>query len=163
LIRFYDDSGRSVPAGLVAGLFVAGALLATVGVVLGTAWISGAAGRMLHRFARRPAALLAARRLQADPWAGSRVFAALLACVIAGAFAAGVRAWFTAGFEAQKAHIALANQLAGHRRLDRNDDTEFYYSSLDLVDTAVWVATVIAGLGLLVYVVEGITTRRQTH
>src|SRR5690606_10563655 len=92
-----------------------------------------------------------------------RVFAALLACVIAGAFAAGVRAWFTAGFEAQKAHIALANQLAGHRRLDRNDDTEFYYSSLDLVDTAVWVATVIAGLGLLVYVVEGITTRRQTH
>ena len=39
---------------------------------------------------RRPAALLAARRLMADPWAGSRTFAALLACVVFGAGAVGI-------------------------------------------------------------------------
>ena len=163
VVQYFSRSGREIPGGLVALLLVGGALLTTAGVVFGTAWISGAAGRVLHRFARRPAALLAARRLQADPWAGSRVFAALLACVIAGAFAAGVRAWFVAMFDAEEAHAQLGNELAGRQVLSPGYDTDFYLSSLDLVDAAVWVATVIAGLGLLVYLVEGITSRRQTH
>jgi hypothetical protein len=129
---------------------VLGGACGTIGVVLGTGWLSFAAGRILHRFARRPAALLAARRLMADPWSGSRTFAALLACVIFGAGAVTVRAWFAADFAAQA-------------QLGLETDTGFYFSSLDLVDTAILIGMVIAAAGLLVTLAEGIVSRRRVY
>src|SRR5690606_20260665 len=100
--RAYGRAGHTMPTWMLPALLGGGGLLATIGVILGTAWISQATGRVLHRLARGPAALLAARRLTADPWAGSRVFAAVLAAVVVGAGAAGIRAWFTAEFGAQE-------------------------------------------------------------
>jgi hypothetical protein len=135
--------------GLRTVVLFAGAVSALLGVVLGTAWISYAAGRLLHRVARRPPALLAARRLMADPWSGSRAFAALLACVMFGAGAAEVRAWLAAHFAAEE-------------RIGVTRDTAFYFDSLDLVDAAVVVATAIAAAGLLVTLVESIVSRRRT-
>ncbi|MDM4722025.1 ABC transporter permease [Micromonospora sp. WMMA1363] len=144
--------GNEPPEWLLPTLLIAGGLTATVGVVIGTGWISYAVGRLLHRYARRPAVLLAARRLTVDPWAGSRTLAALLAALLFGAGAAGLRA-----------HFEAANALSdrGLGSLAGGDD--FYLNTMDLVDLAVSVAIAIAAGGLLVAVVEGITARRRTY
>jgi len=146
--RYAEGQKVELPSWVTPLLFFVGGLLALVGIVLGTGWISYTAGRVLHRLARRPAALLAARRLMADPWSGSRTFAALLACVMFGAGAAEVRA-------------LLGAQFAAEEKLGLRQDTSFYFQSLDLVDAAVMVATAIAAAGLLVALAEGIVSRRR--
>ncbi|MFS8498345.1 MAG: FtsX-like permease family protein [Micromonosporaceae bacterium] len=159
--RAYAWSGRTMPVWVPPVLLVGGAALATVGVILGTAWISHATGRVLHRLARGPAALLAARRLTADPWAGSRVFAAMLVAVVVGAGAVGIRAWFTAEFSAREEAWSAIARAAGWEHVP--EDTSFYFSSLDLVDAAVTVGLIVAGLGLLVYLAEGLVSRRRAY
>jgi FtsX-like permease family len=143
LNRLTDD----LPAWILP---VVGGLCGTIGVVLGTGWLSATGGRLLHRWARTPDALLAARRLIADPWAGSRTFAALLACVVFGAGAVTVRAWFHAHFDAEA-------------RISIGQDTDSYFRALDLVDAAVMVGLTIAAAGLLVAIAEGIASRRRTY
>ena len=149
---WYERRPGEPPAWVLPTLLVGGALLAMIGVVTGTGWISHTTGRLLHRYARRPAALLAARRLMADPWAGSRTFAALLAALIFGAGAAGIRADFLATME--------LNRRTGGGLGASND---FYLRAMDLVDLAVAVAMTIAAGGLLVALVEGIIARRRTY
>ncbi|MFG2010639.1 FtsX-like permease family protein [Micromonospora sp. NPDC048868] len=150
--RLYDRRATDPPSWLVPALLVSGGLAAMIGVVVGTGWISWTAGRMLHRYARGPAALLAARRLTADPWAGSRTFAALLAAVLLGAGAAGLREYFVAAGELSR---RTGGGLAG--------DDGFYLRTMDLVDLAVAVAMLVAAGGLIVAVVEGITARRRAY
>jgi hypothetical protein len=161
--RFYARSGDELPQWLAPLLLGGGGLAAMLGVVFGTAWISYAAGRVLHRLARRPAALLAARRLLADPWSGSRVLAALLACVMVGAGVAGIRALFAAEFAAERADNRAFAEAQGEVYRETPRDHAFYFRSLDLADAAVAVAVTIAGLGLLVFLVEGIVSRRRTY
>lgn len=72
----------SLPSEVFLLLILFALLAATAGTVLGTGWISYRVGRLMHRFARRPAGLIAARRLMADPWNGSRTLAALLGCLV---------------------------------------------------------------------------------
>ncbi|MFD2763825.1 FtsX-like permease family protein [Micromonospora eburnea] len=149
---WYTRQYGNPPTWLPPVLLVGGGLVAMVGVVTGTGWISHTAGRLLHRYARRPAALLAARRLMADPWAGSRTFAALLAALIFGAGAAGFRAYF------------LANVEVGRRSSDIvSTQNDFYLGTMDLVDLAVAVALTIAAGGLLVALAEGIIARRRQY
>ncbi|NES15791.1 MULTISPECIES: FtsX-like permease family protein [Micromonospora] len=149
---WYERRHAEPPLWLLPALLIVGSLAAMVGVVAGTGWISHTTGRLLHRYARRPAALLAARRLTADPWAGSRTFAALLAALIFGAGAAGIRADFLATIEL-------------HRRIGggMGASDAFYLRAMDLVDLTVAVAMAIAAGGLLVAVVEGITARRRAY
>lgn len=149
---WYERRHAEPPPWLLPTLLILGALAAMVGVIAGTGWLSHAAGRLLHRYGRRPAALLAARRLTTDPWAGSRTFAALLAALIFGAGAAGIRADFLATIELN--HRTGAG-MAG--------SDSFYLGAMDLVDLAVAVSVAIAGGGLLVAVVEGIVTRRRAY
>ncbi|MCX4387256.1 ABC transporter permease [Micromonospora peucetia] len=149
--RWYSRRGDDTPSWLVPALLVGGGLSATVGVVVGTGWISWTAGRMLHRYGRGPAALLAARRLTADPWAGSRTFATLLAAVLLGAGAAGLREYFVA-----------ADELSRRTGAGLADD-DFYLRTMDLVDLAVAVAMVVAAGGLVVALVDGITARRRAY
>ncbi|MFF5176758.1 FtsX-like permease family protein [Micromonospora sp. NPDC000316] len=151
--RLNDD--EALVSWLVPLLFTAGGLAAMVGVVMGTGWISYTCGRLLRRHARRAPALLAAGRLMADPWAGSRTFAALLAAVIFGAGAAALRAHFVARdtFEREQ------NRLAG---VDAGSDP-FYLATMDLVDAAVGVAVLLAACGLMVALVEGIVARRRAY
>ncbi|MEU9505846.1 FtsX-like permease family protein [Micromonospora sp. NPDC048170] len=150
--RWYGRRDADPPSWLVPALLVGGGLAAMVGVVVGTGWISWTAGRLLHRYGRGPAALLAARRLTADPWAGSRTFATLLAAVLLGAGAAGLREYFVAAGEL---HQRTGSGLAG--------GGDFYLQTMDLVDLAVAVALVVAAGGLVVAVVEGITARRRAY
>jgi hypothetical protein len=140
-------------------LLLVAALLTAVGIVVGTGSVSYAAGRVLHRFARRPAALLAARRLMVDPWAGSRTFAVLMISVLFGAGATGVRAWFAIDFATREESSRWLAQAQGEQY--EPSDRSFYFDSLDLVDTAVTVATVLAAVGMLVAIAEGIVSRRR--
>lgn len=149
---WYEHRAAAPPSWLLPALLIVGSLTAMGGVVTGTGWISHATGRLLHRYARRPAALLAARRLTADPWAGSRTFAALLAALIFGAGTAGFRAGFLADRELQR-------RIGGGYAAPDG----FYLRAMDLVDVAVVVAVAIAAGGLLVAVVEGITARRRAY
>jgi hypothetical protein len=152
VLRWYDDRHSEPPFLLPPLLLAGGGLAAMVGVVTGTGWLSYTAGRLLHRYARRPAALLAASRLMADPWAGSRTFAALLAAVLFGAGAAGVRANFVA-----------ANELSRRTGAGLAGGGDFYLRTMDLVDLAVAVAMLIAAGGLMVALVEGIAARRRAY
>ncbi|MET8528367.1 ABC transporter permease [Micromonospora sp. NPDC005172] len=153
----YRFEGNGVVLGwLVPLLFLVGGLTAMIGVVIGTGWISHTCGRLLRRHARGASALLAAGRLMADPWAGSRTFAALLAAVIFGAGAAAQRAYFVA----QDALEREQNRLAG---VDDGGTNPFYLSTMDLVDAAVAVAVLIAAGGLIVALVEGIVARRRAY
>ncbi|MFU8851000.1 FtsX-like permease family protein [Micromonospora sp. SL1-18] len=149
---WYDRRLVQPPLWLLPALLVGGGLAAMIGVVTGTGWISHTTGRLLHRYARRPAALLGARRLMADPWAGSRTFAALLAALIFGAGAAGFRAYFLATVE-----------LDGRTGAGMPSPDDFYLGTMDLVDLAVAVAMTIAAGGLLVALVEGIIARRRAY
>lgn len=152
VLDWYQERHREPPALLPLLLLVGGALAAIIGVVVGTGWLSYTAGRLLHRYARRPAALLASRRLTSDPWAGSRTFAALLAAVIVGGGAAGMRATYRAHAELER----LTGQgLAG--------DDDFYLRTIGLVDLAVAVAMAIAAGGLIVALAEGIVSRRRAY
>ncbi|QDY05997.1 FtsX-like permease family protein [Micromonospora sp. HM134] len=150
--QWYADRGQHPPALLRPALTLGGGLAALVGVVAGTGWLSYMAGRLLHRHGRGPAALLASRRLTADPWAGSRTLAALLAAVIVGAGAAEVRSSMTADMAANR---------AGGQSFAADDD--FYLNTMDLVDRAVYLAIALAAGGLIVALVEGIVARRRTY
>ncbi|MEU4471423.1 FtsX-like permease family protein [Micromonospora sp. NPDC023888] len=140
---------------LVPLLFLVGGFAAMIGVVIGTGWISYHTGRMLRRHARRPAALLAAGRLMADPWAGSRTFAALLAALMFGAGAAALRAYFVIQDQLDEEQDRLAGARGGA--------DSFYLSTMDLVDAAVALAILIAAGGLIVALVEGIVARRRAY
>lgn len=164
LLHWYAREGHVLPDLVLPLVFFGGGLCAVLGVVLGTGWISWTAGRILHRYARRPAALLAARRLLDDPWNGSRTFAALLACVVFGAGAAAVRAWFVAQREADAAAQRLHDKAANTEPVPPGGpEDSFYLDTMDLIDTAVVVALVVATMGLLVAVAEGVVSRRRTH
>ncbi|MEU1363103.1 FtsX-like permease family protein [Micromonospora zamorensis] len=154
-VMYSLDGNDEVLGWLVPLLFVVGGLTAMIGVVIGTGWISYHCGRLLRRHARRPAALLAAGRLMADPWAGSRTFAALLAAVIFGGGAAAQRAYFAAQDQLDREQ----SQLVGAEGVTDS----FYLSTMDLVDAAVAVAILIAAGGLIVALVEGIVARRRAY
>ncbi|TBL33107.1 MULTISPECIES: FtsX-like permease family protein [unclassified Micromonospora] len=149
------EAVEGVDTDWIAILLALGLFAVVTGVVLGTGWLSHAAGRLLHRLARGPATLLAARRLTDDPWTSSRTFAALLASVLIGAGAATFRAYFQLRQRIEQEESLAAEYLG--------DDRSFYLNTMDLVDLAVLVAVVIATAGLLVTLVEGIVSRRRAY
>ncbi|MGC9671259.1 FtsX-like permease family protein [Planosporangium sp. 12N6] len=153
--------GNPVGPVLTTVVYLAG-LTTAIGVVVSTGSISHAAGRLLHRYARRPAALLAARRLLADPWSGSRTFAVLMVCVLFGAGAVAVRASFVTEFATREASARWQARAAGIP-YESVENTNFYFDSLKLVDAAVAVATVLAAAGMLVAIAEGIVSRRREY
>ncbi len=159
--RWYDSDERELAAIVMPLALFGGTLFAAIGVILGAGWISYTVGRLLLRFGRRPATLLAARRLIADPWTGSRTLAALLACVVIGGGAVGIRAWITADQALQEEANRASALAQGYEYLP--DDDSFYTRTLDLVDLAVWVGVAIAAAGLIVALAEGIVSRRRTY
>lgn len=142
----------------VAMLCLAGGVALTmVGVVLGTGWISYITGRLLHT-GRRPAMLLAGRRLMADPWNGSRTLAALLAAVVAGAIAIGYRQFMITEFEGYDRLNALVGAGDGN-----GAPTGFYLGAIRLVLVAVLIGLLVAAAGVLVALAEGIVARRRAY
>lgn len=142
---------------MIAVAFVA-VLLAAVAVIVGTGWIAHTAGRLLHRFGRRPAMLLAGRQLMADPWNGSRTLAALLAALVVGAGVLGYRAYMQTELAARDEAWAARGDIIGDPGLDN-----FYLNSVDLVRIAVAVGALVAAAGIMVALAESIVSRRRTY
>lgn len=162
LLTWLADNNVVVPDGAVTLGLTVGVLAAAAGIVLGTGWLSYATGRLLHRLTHRPAVLLAARRLIADPWHGSRTLAAVLACVLVGGGAAGLRAYFAA-IEAARAEAQRQYQAVRGEPLDLGLADTFFTDSMNLVNLAVAVALLIAAGGLGVAVAEAVVSRRRTY
>ena len=134
-------------------------LVAVFGVVLGTGWIAYTAGRLLCRYGRRPAMLLAGRQLMADPWSGSRTFAAMLGALIVGAGVYGFRAMLATQFLADERATRLLNDGNNYEP----NNPAFYFNTIDLLVLAVEVAMVVAAGGILIALAEGIVSRRRSY
>jgi hypothetical protein len=155
------DAQWGMPRALLYSLLAAGVLLTIAGVVLGTGWISHTAGRLLRRYGRGPAALLAGQRLITDPWNGSRTMAGLLAAVIAGAGALGYRAQLGTVFRAYDL-FNQAQAKADGSGISAGADPEFYFGAIRLVVIAVSLSAAVAAAGVLVALAESIVARRRT-
>ncbi|MEU8244506.1 FtsX-like permease family protein [Actinoplanes missouriensis] len=139
-----------------------GVLLVTLGVVLGVGWISYTTGRLLRRYGRGPATLLAGGRLMADPWNGSRTLGALLAAVVFGAGTLGFREHFITEFRAADEYNRITDPT-GSGGVGFGGDQDFYLGAIRLVMVAVSLALAVAAAGVLVALVEGIVARRRVY
>lgn len=155
--QFFVHLGNEIGHDLSVAAGVAIVLLAVLGVVVGTGWIAYTAGRLLHRFGRGPAMLLAGRNLLADPWNGSRTLSALLAALVVGAGAIGYRAFWATQEAAQKESYARIGQA------DRYSADDFYLHTTDLVRLAAAAGALVAAAGIMVALAESIVARRRTH
>jgi hypothetical protein len=70
--------------------YLTGILVVMIGVVVAGPWLTMAGSRLLARWARRPAALIAGRRLADDPRAGFRSISGLALALFVGSVATGV-------------------------------------------------------------------------
>lgn len=153
---------QHLPRGTFYVLVGASILLIMAGVVLGTGWISHTTGRLLRRYGRGPATLLAGQRLITDPWNGSRTMAALLAAVIAGAIVLGYRAYLITEFRADDLFNASSGLPEGEG-VGRGAGPEFYLGAVRLVMVAVGLSAAVAAAGVLVSLADGIVARRRTY
>ncbi|MGY4982941.1 ABC transporter permease [Streptomyces sp. 900105755] len=112
-------------------------------------WSSRWLGRVLAARARRPALLIAAERLRADPWAASRTHAAVLLVTVVGTGFVGVR------------QVLLADVHAMDRAGRLGMGLTYYTTGLDLTAAAILVALAIALSGLAVGTAESLATRRR--
>ncbi len=117
-----------------------GAVLIMLGLTAAGSWLTAQAGSVAARRARRPALLLAGRRLQADPRAQGRALSGVVLAVLVASGAAVLRA------------VTLRAQ----------EDDGFYRSAYNLIDLALLVALVVAAAGLLVASCEAVLERRHT-
>lgn len=135
-------------------------LLVALGLALGTGWIAFTVGRLLQRVGQGPAALLAGRRLMADPWAGSRLLGVIVVTTLFGSGAAVVHSVFATGFRADelgdRAYAEMSGEEIGYR------DTSFYETAFDLIQVAVVVALGVAMASMLVMLAEQLVTRRRS-
>lgn len=125
---------------LIPLLFV----LTAVGVIFGSASFAYQLGRFGARRARRPAVLIACRRMVDTPFTASRSSSAVVLAVLIGAAAQGVRANFL---------IATS---------DGGSQDDFYVTAFNLVDIVLAIAIGIGVAGLLVVAAESVVTRRRT-
>ncbi len=136
-------SRRAQPAPRAGGFVVllVGVVLVVVAPLTSAgSWLTARAGSMAARRARRPALLVAGRRLQADPRAQGRALSGVALAVLVASGAAVLRA----------------------ETLSAQQDDGFYRSAYDLVDLALLVALVVAAAGLLVASCEAVLERRRT-
>ncbi|MDP9798814.1 hypothetical protein J2S43_007326 [Catenuloplanes nepalensis] len=163
LAEWLGERAGTASEWLVYLVFFAVPLAMAVGVIAGTGAIAYLMGVALRRWGRAPSMLLAGARLMADPWSGSRVLAALLACVLVGGVSAGYRAQFQAMSDAEWAADRLWTEATGEPTLSGPHRDGFYLNAMNLVDLAVAVAVAITALALLIAAVDGLVSRRRAY
>ncbi|MDN3022844.1 FtsX-like permease family protein [Streptomyces sp. S.PB5] len=130
-------------------LTVAGLLLlvgvGAVGLVGVTARLTG---RLLARKARTAATLIAAERLDDDPWAAARTHAAVLLITVAGTGYLGIR-------QVMLTELTWRNERSG------GYDMGFYTAGLNLTAVALVIALLLTLAGLAVGTAESLATRRR--
>ncbi len=158
--QYASRHGIRVPDFVWTLVLFLGASGATIGIVGGAGWLSHTVGRLLARYARRPAPLIAGRRLQADPWSGSRMLAALLAAVLLASGSAWLTSWFRTDQRVEAESQRLADLAAGHPPATY-EPNDFYLRAMQLIEYAVLVAGLIAAAGLAVAVANSVVDRRR--
>lgn len=141
LVRKGPVSGELAFFLLIPLLFV----LTAVGVIFGSASVAYQLGRFLAPRTRRPALLIACRRMIDAPFTASRSSAAVVLAVLIGAAAQGLRANIL---------IAISD--------GDGSQNDFFATAFDLVDIVVAIAIGIGVASLLVVAAEGVVTRRRT-
>lgn len=126
---------------LIPLLFV----LTAVGVIFGSASFAYHMGKFGALRTRRPAVLIACRRMVDAPFTASRSSAAVVLAVLIGAGAQGLRANF----------LITTSDGGG----SQND---FFVTAFNLVDIVVAIAIGVALAGLLVVAAEGVVSQRRT-
>lgn len=162
LVRFLSHHRIAIPASLTLTIFYVGVLMTVLGVVVGAGWIAYATGCVLRRASRRAAGQLAAARLIADPWQGSRAFGVLMVAAVFGGGTAVIYQHFvsmTATTEAQNRLVATLM----HQPYEASPPDSFYTNATLLVAIAVLLAAVIGALGQLVAISEAIVSRRRAY
>jgi hypothetical protein len=81
-LGYFVINGKPVSAATQVKAFVPGYLLIIVGLVIAGPWLTMVAARVMARLARRPAALIAARRLADDPRAAFRAVSGLVLALL---------------------------------------------------------------------------------
>ncbi|GAB7040965.1 MULTISPECIES: FtsX-like permease family protein [Catenuloplanes] len=163
LTAWVADRAQTAGEWLAYLVFVAVPLVMAVCVIAGTGAIAHLAGVALRRWGRAPSTLLAGARLMADPWSGSRVLAALLACVLVGGVSVGFRARFQAMADAEWATDRRWMAATGEPSLSGPHRDGFYLNAMNLVDLAVAVAVAISALALLIAAADGLVSRRRAY
>ncbi|WP_428954649.1 FtsX-like permease family protein [Streptomyces sp. cg35] len=131
-------------------LFVVGAVVLTGA---GAIRVAGAAaailGRRLAPRTERPAVLLAAHRLQEDPWSAARSHAAIVLVTVVGVGLAGIREVLLEQLSVNAAETGVAQ------------DVGYYAFGLNLTAAAVLIALLISLAGLAVGTAESLSSRRR--
>ncbi|MDQ0777231.1 hypothetical protein QF026_005697 [Streptomyces aurantiacus] len=109
-----------------------------------------AMGSRLAARTGRPAVLLAAERLRADPWATARTHAAVLLVAVVGVGFVGVRQLFLDAVHHPRQGLPHSPE-----------DVAFYTTGVDLAGAAVLAALLISLGGLAVGTAESLATRRR--
>ena len=89
-LAYVSDIGASRDTGLQSRAYLAGVLTVMAGLVLAGPWLTMLGSRLMARIARRPAGLIAGRRLADDPKAGFRAISGLVLAIFVGTGAIGV-------------------------------------------------------------------------
>lgn len=131
------QSSLGVSAVVALALFVC----CVVGLFMGSASIAAALGRLIAPRTRRPALLIAARRMIAAPYTASRASGAVVLAVLLGAAVQGVRTNFL---------------------LTTDPDDTFYADTFTLLNIVVIVAITLSAASLLVVTAEALVERRRT-
>jgi hypothetical protein len=124
-------------------LILLGAGCCVVGLLGSAAWLAGQLARLVGRRTSRPTLLLAASRLEADPYGQTRATSAVLICVLI----------------ASAVEVMRAEVLAPGANVS---DPKFMASAYQVVDVAILIAVVAAAFGLVVGNVEAIMERRRS-
>jgi len=130
---------------------VAGLAAICVGVPLCAAGVGYLGARITLRYAHRPATLIAARRVLADPYAGIRAVSALLVCTVLVGALVGIRAQMD--FEIEVMAIT-GGSIA---------DPDLYELVMDILYGLSVIFIGFAAVGLLIALVDAAMSRRRNE
>jgi hypothetical protein len=130
---------------------VAGLAATCVGVPLCAAGVGYLGARITLRYAHRPATLIAARRVLADPYAGSRAVSALLVCTVLVGALVGIRTQMDFQIEVM---AITANSIP---------DPDLYELVMDILYGLSVTFIGFAAVGLLIALVDAAMSRRRTE
>jgi hypothetical protein len=122
-------------------MLIIGVAATCIGILMASAWMAAACGRLTARLTGRPDLLIAARRLETDPYGQSWAISSVVICA----------------FLASAVAVLKADVLSTQR-----SNEEFYARSFELVDLGLLIGVSIAAAGLLVALAEGILERRRS-
>jgi hypothetical protein len=123
-LAYFSHISTSANSSLQAVVYLVGVFLIMTGLVVAGPWLTMLGSRLMVRSARRPATLIAARRLAANPQASFRAVSGLVLAVFVGTCALGIITTIVAndggsGGGTTASAGTLIDDFEGHPQLNR--------------------------------------------